>query len=122
MTKLESDIEELWDWICARIGFDKEGIELQDAIKDLIRLKIKEAKDEIYKRGRMKVIIVHNAYNNYYWESYAWCKYATKKEGRNIVKLIDNPDVIPEWCPLKTLKEAMEKTVEKAMEKTGEKT
>jgi len=67
----------------------------------------------------MKVIIVHNcrecpyAYNNYYWESYAWCKYATKKEGRNIVKLIDNPDVIPEWCPLKTLKETGEKTGEK---------
>jgi len=44
MTKLESDIEELWDWICVRIGFDKEGIELQKAIKDLIKLKIKEAK------------------------------------------------------------------------------
>jgi len=24
MTKLESDIEELWDWICARIGFVQE--------------------------------------------------------------------------------------------------
>jgi len=44
MNKLESDIEELWDWICVRIGFDKEGIELQDAIKDLIKLKIKEAR------------------------------------------------------------------------------
>jgi len=44
MTKLESDIEELWDWICVRIGFGKEGIELQDAIKDLIKLKIKEAR------------------------------------------------------------------------------
>jgi len=46
MTRLESSIEELWDWICVRIGFDKEGIQLQDAIRKFVELKIKEARDE----------------------------------------------------------------------------
>jgi len=64
----------------------------------------------------MKVIIIHNCRECPYvknivgWDYWVWCEYMTKKEGINIVKLIDNPDVIPEWCPLKTLKETGEKT------------
>ena len=56
MTKLESDIEELWDWICARLGFNKDGTELQNAIRDFVRLKIRELTEE-KKWGNMYRIV-----------------------------------------------------------------
>jgi len=33
---------DLWDWICSQIGFDKDGKELQKAIKEFVELKIEE--------------------------------------------------------------------------------
>jgi len=41
VTKKESELEELWDFIAGSIGFDKKGIEIQNAIRRFITLKIK---------------------------------------------------------------------------------
>lgn len=38
----ESELEEFWDWICVRIGFDKKGKEIQQAMKKFVELKLKE--------------------------------------------------------------------------------
>ena len=37
--------EDLWDYICQQVGFNKEGKEFQKAIKLFIKLKIKELKE-----------------------------------------------------------------------------
>ena len=42
MTNKEVELEDLWDWICVQVGFDKKGKEIQRAIKDFIKLKEKE--------------------------------------------------------------------------------
>ena len=37
-----TDLEERWDWICSNIGFDERGMEIQKAIREFVKLKIKE--------------------------------------------------------------------------------
>ena len=43
MTDLEFQLEELWDYIACNIGFHEKGIELQNAIRKFVTLKIKES-------------------------------------------------------------------------------
>ena len=39
MTEKESKLEELWDYIASEIGFDEKGLQIQDAIREFIKLK-----------------------------------------------------------------------------------
>ena len=46
MEKEKINLEDLWDWICVHIGFDKNGKEIQKAIRLFIKLKIKKIKEK----------------------------------------------------------------------------
>ncbi len=39
--KLATELEDLWDWICVQVGFDKEGKEIQKAIRKFVEMKLK---------------------------------------------------------------------------------
>lgn len=48
--------EDLWDWICSQVGFDKEGKEIQQAIRlFLAQEKQKERKRAIEMLKRIKL-------------------------------------------------------------------
>lgn len=38
--KEEWKLEELWDWIASEIGFDGKGNEIQDGIREFVKLKL----------------------------------------------------------------------------------
>lgn len=40
LSQKEVELEELWDWICVQVGFNKEGKEIQEAIKKFIEIKL----------------------------------------------------------------------------------
>lgn len=42
MENKEFKIEELWDWISSEIGFDQKGLEIQDAIREFVKLKMEK--------------------------------------------------------------------------------
>ena len=39
---LETKLEDLWDWICSNIGFDERGREIQNGIREFVKLKVRE--------------------------------------------------------------------------------
>jgi hypothetical protein len=60
MTHQELQLEEQWDEIASRIGFDEKGVKLQDAIRKFVALKITKELEEVKREIDAK--LEHRAY------------------------------------------------------------
>lgn len=45
--EFEEEHEELWDWIATEIGFDEKGMNIQDGIREFVKLKKREMLEKI---------------------------------------------------------------------------
>lgn len=54
---LKNEKEELWDWICSRVGFDEKGKDIQGAIRRFVKLKERELVEScpIFKNPQMDI-------------------------------------------------------------------